>query len=67
MSWHKKKQAWVELSIAKAKYIVIESCCAQILWLKQQLKDYSLKLSKVPLMCDKKKCYQLDQKSCSTF
>ena len=28
------------------------SCCAQILWLKQQLEDFGLKISKVPLLCD---------------
>ncbi|XP_068467219.1 uncharacterized mitochondrial protein AtMg00810-like [Phaseolus vulgaris] len=30
-----KKQACVALSTAKAEYIVVVSCCAQILWIKQ--------------------------------
>jgi len=42
----------VALSTAKAEYIVVESCCAKILWLKQQLEHFGLKISKVPLLCD---------------
>jgi len=52
ISWHSKKQAFVALSTAEAKYIAAGSCCAQILWLKQQLADFGLQISKVPLMCD---------------
>jgi len=42
----------VILSTAEAEYIVVGSSCAQILWLKQQLEDFRLKVSKVPLLCD---------------
>jgi len=52
VSWHTKKQACVTLSTAEAEYIVVGSCCAQTLWLKQQLSDFSLNLSKIPLLCD---------------
>jgi len=52
ISWHKKKQACEALSTAEAEYIAVGSCCAQILWLKQQLEDLGLKISKVPLLCD---------------
>ena len=52
ISWHDKKQACVALSTAEAEYIVAGSCCAQILWIKQQLEDFGLKVSKVPLLCD---------------
>ena len=40
------------LSDAKAEYIAVGSCCAQIFWIKQQLEDFELKVNKVPLMCD---------------
>ena len=40
------------LSTAEAEYIAAGSCCAHILWLKQQLEDFGLQISKVPLMCD---------------
>jgi len=52
ISWHSKKQACVALSTTKAEYIVVGSNCAQILWLKQQLADFGLKIKKVPLLCD---------------
>jgi len=52
ISWHSKKQACVTLSTTEAKYIATRSCCVQILWLNQQLSDYDLTLSKIPLKCD---------------
>jgi len=52
ISWHNKKQACVALSTAQVEYIAAGSCCAQILWIKQQLEDFPLKISKVPLLCD---------------
>ncbi|XP_068483434.1 secreted RxLR effector protein 161-like [Phaseolus vulgaris] len=47
ISWHSKKQACVAFSIAEAEYIAVGSCCAQILWLKQQLADFGLQISKI--------------------
>src|ERR1051325_9194590 len=52
VSWACKKQACVALSTAEAEYIAAGSCCAQILWLKQQLRDYGLDLGCIPLRCD---------------
>jgi len=40
------------LSTAEDEYIVVGSYCAQCLWLKQQLSDFGLNLSKIPLFCD---------------
>ena len=51
ISWHSKKQVCVALSTAEVEYIAAEKCCAQILWIKQQLEDFGLKISKVPLLC----------------
>jgi len=42
VSWHSKKQNSVALSATEAEYIFAGSCCAQILWMKQQLSDYGL-------------------------
>jgi hypothetical protein len=47
-----KKQNFVALSTAEAEYIVAGHCCAQLLWMRQTLRDYGYKLSKVPLLCD---------------
>ncbi|XP_070011245.1 secreted RxLR effector protein 161-like [Nicotiana sylvestris] len=37
VSWATKKQNYVALSTAEAEYVVAASCCAQLLWIKQQL------------------------------
>ena len=52
VSWHSKKQNSVALSIAKVEYISAGSCCAQILWMKQQLSDYGILLYHIPIRCD---------------
>ena len=52
VSWHSKKQNSVVLSIVEAEYISAGSCCAQILWMKQQLSDYGLELNHIPIHCD---------------
>lgn len=33
-------------------YIITDSCCAQILWMKQQLKDFGILLYHITLRCD---------------
>ena len=42
VAWISKKQNFVSLSTAKAKYIVVGSCCSQLLWMKKLLGDYDL-------------------------
>ena len=51
VSWHSKKQNSVALSTAEAEYIAAGSCCAQILWMKQQLLDYGIHLNHIPIRC----------------
>jgi hypothetical protein len=36
----------------EAEYIAAGHCCAQLLWMRQTLRDYGYKLTKVPLLCD---------------
>jgi hypothetical protein len=52
VSWASKKQNSVALSTAEAEYIAAGYCCAQLLWMRQTLRDYGCKLRKVPLLCD---------------
>jgi hypothetical protein len=52
VSWASKKQNSLALSTAKTEYIATGHCCAQLLWMRQTLRDYGYKLSKVPLLCD---------------
>jgi hypothetical protein len=52
VSWASKEQNSVALLTAEAEYIAACHCCAQLLWMRQTLRDYGYKLSKVPLLCD---------------
>ena len=52
VSWSSKKQNSTALSTAEAEYISAASCCAQLLWMRQTLKDYDVSLGTVPLLCD---------------
>ena len=46
------KLCLLELFSAEAEYIAASSCCAQLLWMGQTLKDYGVTCDKVPLWCD---------------
>ena len=52
ISWGSKKQNTVYLSTAESEYSAAALVCSQILWVKQQLVDYGIKLDKVPTFCD---------------
>ena len=52
VSWYSKKQHSMSTSTAEAEYIAAGSCCAQILWMRNQLQDYGLMLDKIPILCD---------------
>ena len=52
MSWFSKKQNSVALSTAEAEYIAAGSCCAQLLWIKQQMEDFNLHYDHIPIRCD---------------
>jgi hypothetical protein len=51
VSWSSKKQTSVALSTAEAEYVAAGQCCAQLLWMRQTLRDFGYNLSKVPLLC----------------
>ena len=40
------------LSYTEVEYVAAGSCCAQLLWMRQTLKDYGVICDKVPLWCD---------------
>jgi hypothetical protein len=52
VSWSSKKQTSVALSTVEAEYVATGQCCAQLLWMRQTLRDFGYNLSKVPLLCD---------------
>nr|GEY12340.1 hypothetical protein [Tanacetum cinerariifolium] len=42
------------LSTAKAEYVSLSACCAQVLWMRAQLTDYGFHFNKIPIYCDSK-------------
>jgi hypothetical protein len=52
VSWASKKQNSIALSTAEAEYVAAGHCCAQLLRMRQTLRDYGYKLSKVHLLYD---------------
>jgi hypothetical protein len=60
VSWASKKQNSVALSIAEAEYIATGHCCTQLLWMRQTLRDYGYKLTKVLLLCDNESAIRME-------
>ena len=52
ISWFSKKQTSIATSTAEIEYMAAGSCCAQILWMKQQLSDYDVEANETPIFCD---------------
>ena len=47
--WSSKKQNCISLSTTESEYVAAASACTQLLWMRQTLKEYNVK---VPLLCD---------------
>nr|GEV31099.1 retrovirus-related Pol polyprotein from transposon TNT 1-94 [Tanacetum cinerariifolium] len=47
VSWLSKKQDCTLMSSAKAEYVSLSACCAQVLWLRTQHTDYGFHFDKV--------------------
>jgi len=52
VTWQCKKQTSVATSTCEAEYIAVASCCSQIIWIQQQLRDYGLQFSNTPIYVD---------------
>ena len=52
VSWSSMKQNCVATSSTEAEYISAASCCAQLFWMRQSLRDFGVNIDKVPLLCD---------------
>ncbi|GJY17415.1 ribonuclease H-like domain-containing protein [Tanacetum coccineum] len=52
VSWMSKKQDCTAMSTIKAEYVALSTSCAQVLWMRTQLKDYGFDYNKIPLYYD---------------
>ncbi|GKA76264.1 retrovirus-related pol polyprotein from transposon TNT 1-94 [Tanacetum coccineum] len=52
VSWMSKKQNCTAMSLAEAEYVALFASCAQVMWMRTQLKDYGFNYNKIPLYCD---------------
>jgi hypothetical protein len=53
VSWLSKKQPSISLSTKEVEYIVVASCCTQVIWMKQTLEDLQVKYDHpILLNCD---------------
>ncbi|GKB16602.1 retrovirus-related pol polyprotein from transposon TNT 1-94 [Tanacetum coccineum] len=52
VSWSSKKQDCTSMSSAKAEYVSLSACCAQVLWLRTQLTNYATTIDKIPIYYD---------------
>lgn len=52
VTWGSRKQQSIALSTTEAEYIAAAACCSQLLWLKQQLEDFGIKLPTMEIKCD---------------
>ncbi|GKE49300.1 retrovirus-related pol polyprotein from transposon TNT 1-94, partial [Tanacetum coccineum] len=52
VSWMSKKQDCTAMSFAEAEYVALSASCAQVMWMRTQLKDYGFNYNKIPLYCD---------------
>ncbi|GKA18590.1 retrovirus-related pol polyprotein from transposon TNT 1-94 [Tanacetum coccineum] len=52
VSWSSKKQDCTTLSTAKAEYVSLSACCAQVIWMRTQLTDYGFDFNNIPIYCD---------------
>nr|GFC17955.1 uncharacterized mitochondrial protein AtMg00810-like [Tanacetum cinerariifolium] len=54
VSWSSKKRDCTALSTAKAEYVSLSACYAQVLWMRTQLTDYGFSFNKIPIYCNSK-------------
>ncbi|GJR96361.1 hypothetical protein Tco_0268535 [Tanacetum coccineum] len=52
VSWMSKKQDCTAMSSVEAEYMALSASCAQVIWMRTQLKDYGINYNKIPFYCD---------------
>ena len=52
ISWSCRKQNTIALSTTEAEYVSAANCCSQVLWIRNQLEDFSIRYENIPIFCD---------------
>ncbi|GJY33895.1 hypothetical protein Tco_0418364 [Tanacetum coccineum] len=52
VSWISKIQDCTVMSTTEAKCVALSMSCAQVMWMRTQLKEYGFDYNKIPLYCD---------------
>jgi hypothetical protein len=64
VSWSLKRQNSIAISTAEAENIAAGNCCAQLLWMRQTLKDYGYTMNHIPLLCDNESAIKITYNTC---
>jgi hypothetical protein len=64
VSWSSKKQNSGALSTAEVEYVTAGSCCAQLLCMRQTLKDYGYTINHILLLCDNESVIKIAYNPC---
>nr|GEY75428.1 ribonuclease H-like domain-containing protein [Tanacetum cinerariifolium] len=46
-----KEEVYISQPLAESEYVSVSGCCAQVLWMRNQLMDYGFFYDKVPIYC----------------
>ena len=52
------------MSTAEAEYVAIPSCCAQLLRIRQQLKDFCIDTGCIPIFCNNTSAINISKNPC---
>jgi hypothetical protein len=64
VSWSSKKQNSIALCTADAEYVTAGSCYAQLLCMRQTLKNYGYTMNHIPLLCDNESVIKIAYNPC---
>ncbi|KAK6139102.1 hypothetical protein DH2020_027163 [Rehmannia glutinosa] len=67
VSWFNMKENSIATSTIEAEYIAAGCYCAQVLWMRQKLRDYEIEEKQIPIMCDNTKYISTDKQLADIF
>ena len=52
------------MSTTEAEYVAVATYCAQLLWIRQQLKDFCVNTGCIPIFCDNTSALNISKNPC---